>query len=513
MKTILALDLGTSRCKAAILDEEGNTLVKHINEYDIIFPRDGYAEQDANQVWQMVKKVIKIVVSRFNQPETIRGISFSVQGEAVMPINKKGEPLHRVILGMDTRCTEENDYLREVLGEEELYYLTGMPVHTVNTLPKILWLKKNEREIFNKAWKFVLYEDFLTMKMCGEPVIDTCLASRTQMYDIKSNTWSEKILEAIGISSDRLSRVVESGQIIGEMKADLIKEFNLTAPVYLVAGGHDQACAALGSGVINDFDAMDSVGTAEVVEVATESLKLDKSLMNAKISTYRHVVPGMYLTMTLNHTAGLLVRWFIDNFFQEEVRKAREKNIDKYSYIIGNLQVKEPSYKLVLPHFNGSGTPWVKDGDYGLFMGLTLKDNKYTFLKAILEGLVYELKINLEILKKSGYHIKELITVGGGAKSESWMKIRASILNRKLISSADKDGAILGAFILAANAVDIFPTIKEGAQYVNKKAKKNLFEPAPELTGRYQELFKVYSNIYPQINGLNEMINRIRTTG
>jgi xylulokinase len=506
---ILVLDLGTSRCKAAVYDNQGRILSSQIKEYDIILTGKGLAEQDANQVWQMVKEVIKRVINGVDKPEMIMALCFSVQGEAVMPIDQDGYPLHNVILGMDTRCVEENNYLRNVLGEEKLYYLTGMPIHTVNTLPKILWLKNNRQDIFNKAWKFVLYEDFLMMKMCGEPVIDACLASRTQMYDINKNKWSEDILKAVDISPDRLSRVTESGQIIGEIKRELIKELNLTSPVYLVAGGHDQACAALGAGVTEDYMAMDSIGTAEVAEVAASSLKLDRSLMGAKISTYRHVISGMYLTMTLNHTAGLLVRWVLDHLFPIEIQEAEEKKVDKYSYVFSKLKIQEPSYKLILPHFNGSGTPWVKDYDYGLIMGLSLADDKYSLLQAVLEGLVYELKINLEILKSAGYRLEKLIAVGGGAKSDNWLNIRASILNSKLITLSEKDSALLGAYFLAAHAVGIFPDIKASISRYISKGKKQ-FAPLPGLTEKYKQLFSVYKNIYPQIKEFNQQIYDIK---
>ncbi len=507
---VLVLDLGTSRCKAAVINEKGNVLAKHIKEYDIFFPQEGFAEQDANQVWKMVKEVIGYVTSRVEHPEKIRGMGFSLQGEAVIPIDEAGSPLHRTILGMDTRCVVENDFLKDLFGEEEIYKITGMPIHTVNTLPKILWLKKNKKDIFNKAWKFVLYEDYLTMKLAGEPVIDASLASRTQLYDIHKNQWSAGIANRVGIDIAKLSRVVKPGEIMAEMKEELISEFGLTAPVYLVAGGHDQACAALGSGLINNFDTMDSIGTAEVVEVATDTLKLSKDLMKAKISTYKHVLPGMFLTMTLNHTAGLLVKWFIDNFFIKEINKAADIDRDKYDYIFEKLIVNKPSYKFVVPHFNGSGTPWANDKDLGIFLGLNLSDDKYSLLQAVLEGLVYELKTNVEILEHNDYDIGSLITVGGGAKSAQWLKIRANILDKEIISTTDKDVAIMGAYLLAARAINIFSSIREGVQQTILTAQRVKIKPDVGLTEKYQQLFDYYKKVYAVNKEFNLAINSLK---
>lgn len=510
MSYVLVIDLGTSCCKAAILDEKGNIIIKHRREYDIIFPEEGWAEQDPDQVWKMVKEVIAHVTRKIKYPENIKGIGLSLQGEAVIPVDKDGNPLYRTILGMDTRCIEENKYLKELFGEEYLYNRTGMPIHTVNTLPKILWLKNNKPSIFKKTWKFVLYEGFLSMKLCGEPVVDACLASRTQMYDINKKEWSEEIASKTGIEIEKLSRIVEPGEIIGEVKKELLEEFGLNGPVFLVAGGHDQACAALGSGLINDFATMDSIGTAEVIEVATTSLHLNKDLMEAKISTYRHVVSDMYLTMTLNHTAGILIRWFIDNFFQEEVKIASDIGKDRYDYIFKKILIDHPSYKFVVPHFNGSGTPWVNEEDLGMIMGLNLSDDKYSLLKAFLEGLVYELKVNVRILEENGYNIKELITVGGGAKSIKWLKIKAAILNKNLITTQDRDVAIMGAYILAANAIDIFSSIRQGVRKIVFKKYQDKIKPDNQLRTRYQELFDIYQKVYSVNKDINSKIFKLK---
>ncbi len=405
MEYVLVLDLGTSRCKAAVIDQQGEIKAKHIREYDILFPEEGYAEQDAVQVWRMVKEVIKYVTSNVDYPQKINSMCFSLQGEAVIPIDREGNPLHHAILGMDTRCNNEN---------------------------------------------------------------------------------------------------------IGELKIDLLEELGLAAPVYLVAGGHDQACAALGSGLINDFDTMNSVGTAEVLEVASKELKLNESLMNSKISTYKHLVPEMYLTMTLNHTAGLLVRWYIENFCSEEIKKAAVEKIDKYDYILRKISTDQPSYKFVVPHFSGSGTPWASEKDSGILMGLNLNDDKFILLKAILEGLVYELRVNIELLNNSGYNINKLIVVGGGARSAKWLKMRSSILGKELISTTDKDVAIMGAYILAASAVGIFNSIPEGVMKVILTRQNEIIKPEKALSAKYNQLFKLYQEIYPVNKKFNLALNHIK---
>ena len=320
--SLLGLDIGTTGCKAMLFAPDGRVLGQARREYAIQTPQPGWAEQDAELVWRLAWQCLgEAVAAAPDDPPA--ALALSCQGEAVIPVDADGRALRPAILGMDTRTTAENAWLVATFGAEELFRRTGMPVHTINTLPKLLWLQRHEPVIWRDAQQFLLYEDFFLRRLGGEAVISVCLASRTQMMDLATGDWDDDILARCVIERARLARPAPvAGGVVGRLRPQLAAELGLTNEVLLVSGGHDQACAALGSGVIAPGLAMVSTGTAEVVEVAMASPALAPALREGGISVYRHVVPGLYVAMTLNHSGGLLLRWFRDTLGRWEMEQA-----------------------------------------------------------------------------------------------------------------------------------------------------------------------------------------------
>jgi len=303
MSTI-GLDIGTTGCKAIVFSKDWRILGQGKREYSILTPQTHWAEQDAELVWELAVESLAEAVSQ-SKADPPRAMALSVQGEAVIPVDKRGKPLRNAILGMDTRTTEENAWLAETFGTEELFNKTGMPIHTMNTLTKLLWLKKHEPAIWDRSHQFLLYEDYFLRRLTSKASISHCLASRTQMYDLQNGCWAADILEKCGINAGRLSELApRAGGVVGNLNQDIAARIGASSDVLVISGGHDQACAALGSGVIKPGLAMVSTGTAEVFEVAMSSPVLSESLRRGNISVYRHVVPGLYLSMTLNHSGG-----------------------------------------------------------------------------------------------------------------------------------------------------------------------------------------------------------------
>jgi len=424
--SLIGLDIGTTGCKAIVFSSEGNILAQSAREYPILTPRPGWAEQDAEMVWQLAWDALSeaVATARHDPP---KALALSVQGEVIISVGRDGRPLRPTILGMDTRTGAENQWLAEHLGAEALFNRTGMPLHTINTLPKLLWLQRHEPEVWRTAHQFLLYEDFFLRRLGGRAVISHCLASRTQMYDLAAGDWADGILAACGIERERLAPLArDGGGIVGALRQDLASALRLRRELLLVSGGHDQACAALGSGVVRAGLAMVSTGTAEVVEVAMSTPALNETLRRGNISVYRHVVPGLYLAMTLNHSGGLLLRWFRDTLCPAERDEAIASGQDPYDSILADVPAG-PTELLVLPHFAGSGTPWLDTTSKGAILGLTFATTRPTVAKAILEGLTFELRVNIDLLREAGVTISELLAVGGGARSPLWLQLKADI--------------------------------------------------------------------------------------
>jgi len=414
-------------------------------------------------------------------------------------VDATGRALRPAMLGMDTRTEEQNAWLRQRFGARHLFERTGMPVHTVNTLPKLLWLKQHEPKLWVRATRFLLYEDFLIHKMTGQAVISRCLASRTQLYDIPNDRWSSEILQALELDPERLATVRLSGVAVGPMWPELAESLGLAGQPLVVTGGHDQACGALGVGLTRPGQAMDSTGTAEVVEVALEAPALNETLYQGDISVYAHTVPGLYLAMTLNHSGGLVLRWFRDTFGQEELRQAQSSGRDAYELLLQSAS-PEPTSLLLLPDFAGSGTPTFDTTSKGAILGLTFATKKVDLAKAILEGLTFELRRNLDFLSDGGVWIDELRAIGGGARSDLWLQLKADITGIPVVAPRITEAACWGAALLAGAGAGIWANAGRVAEETLNLERR--FEPDPGRATRYAQRYGLYRQLYPAVRGI-----------
>jgi xylulokinase len=322
------------------------------------------------------------------------------------------------------------------------------------------------------------------------------------MYDLRAGDWAGDLLDACHIDVRRLAPLAPAeGGVVGAMRPELVQALGLQGEVLLVSGGHDQACAALGSGVVGAGQAMVSTGTAEVVEVATETPALSDALREGNISVYRHVAPGLYLAMTLNHSGGLLLRWFRDTLCRWEREWAQETDQDAYDVILSDVP-EAPTDLLILPHFAGSGTPWLDTASKGAILGLTFATTHGEIAKALLEGLCFELRTNLDLLRRAGVAIEELHAVGGGARSPMWLQLKADICRVPLRVPQVTDAACLGAALLAGVGVGVYPDLRSAvAQTVQFKRR---IEPDPESVAAYEARYQLHRQVYPMVKALHQ---------
>lgn len=493
-EALVGLDIGTTRCKALLVNLEGTTLASAISEYPINTPHPGWAEQDPMLVYRAALSVIRKVCQEVKDID-ILGIGLSVQGEAVIPLDAKGRPLRAAILGMDIRPVEENKILYQHFGTS-LYENTGMPIHTVNTLPKLLWIKRHEPKVWAETRRFVLYEDFFALYLSGFPAISKCLASRTQMYDIRQQLWFSEVLDFLELSKDKLSTLAPSGTPVGKILKSVRKTLRIKSNPEVVLGGHDQACAAFGAGVIEPGASLISTGTAEVILSVTERPLITHEMATSNISCYHHVVPDRYLIMTLNHCGGIVLQWFRDNFCLEEIKKAKRIGRDAYEIILADLPM-EPSQLLTFPYFSGSGSPWPDPAARAGIVGIGLLTTKKHFVKSLLEGLCYELRLNIDFLKSIGLTtFSTFITVGGGAKSAVWNQIKADILGFPIKVPVHLDSAPLGAAFLAGLGVGVFSSYDQIRSWIKIDRE---FIPSKENIDLYNKFYEAYKKMRPTV--------------
>jgi len=504
--SLLGLDIGTTGCKAVVFDVEGKVLSQAYREYPLIHPQPGWAELDMDIVLRKIEESIQ-EASVQSKKDPIKALSISTQGEAFVPVDKKGNLLAHSPISFDNRAKDFIPWWEETLGAERIMRITGMPLHSMFTLSKVMWLRENYPDIYSRTWKFLCCEDLVIYKLGLTPTIDYSLASRTMAFDILDRKWSEEILSTANIDKSLFPDLAPSGTLVGEIPRKITNRLSLPSKVAVVTGGHDQACGALGAGVKEEKVAMDAIGTVECIASIFKEPHLDKEMLEKNFACYPHVVPPFYITLAFNFTGGCLLRWFRDTLGKEEREKAKKRDEDVYSILIDEASYK-PSSLFLLPHFTTTGTPYMDTASSGAVLGLSLNTSKSDLIKAILEGISFEMKYNLSLLEGIGIPISELRAIGGGAKSRKWLQLKADLYDKKVVSLQISEAASLGAAILAGVAIGEYKSIDEAVDTAVKK--KEVFYPRREEAKIYQEKFQIYEDIYPTLRNLNHRINTMQ---
>lgn len=501
--SLLGIDIGQTSCKVGIFNKYGDMLSIGYQEHPLIYPKEGWVELDPILIWNNIKSLIKNANQRIKK-DKIKAFSISCQGEAIIPVSKNGDNLYNSIISMDNRAKKQCEFLNNSLGKKEIFNITGMPLHPMHSINKIMWIKQNLKDIYKRTYKFLCLEDYIFMKFGLDPTIDYSLAARTMIFDVTKKNWSKKILKEAKISVDLFPEVKPSAVIVGEIDHNLSSELGLEKGVFGVTGGHDQACGAFGAGIVKGNIAMNATGTAEVITPVFEKAYLTNSMLENNYSCYPHVVKDKYITVTLNLTGGLLLKWYRDNFCFEEKIIASKKNRNIYDVIIGRLY-PNPVNIFILPHFVGSGTPFLDSSSRGIIMGLDLETDKSKIARAILESNCYDLKLNLERLKKIGISVDKIIAIGGGAKSRRWLRIKSDILNKKIVTLKNSEAASHGAALLAGIAVGEYSSFEDAV----KKAvnEDEILTPNEVNNKQYNKRYMIYKDIY---NRNKDLLHRIK---
>lgn len=488
----LGLDVGTTGCKAVVFDQTGRQLGRGYREYTVICKEPFQAEQDPELVFSLLTESIKEAVKRAGISR-IEALSLSVQGDAVIPVDRQFRVLHPAVLGMDYRPRKQCRAFGEKFDEWELYKETGQPLHPINMMAKIMYFMDEKPEVSEKTWKFVTYEEFILERLGGEPVIDTSMASRSMGFSLEKGTWSDSILNKMEIPGEKLSRVCDSGTPVGQMGKKAAEQMGMTGRPLLIAGGHDQPVGAVGAGIVEEGTGLDSTGTAEVLSVAYRIPAVNKSMHDSFYACYYHVIPGMYFSFAHMQTGGILQQWYRDQFGSLELAEAGKRGLDYYTYAQSKCPTG-PSTVLVLPHFNGSGTPLCDMESKGAIVGLTLSTTRHEILKGIIDGLCYELKFNKETMERAGVPVRSIRAVGGGARSPLWLQTKADIMEMPVETLACKEAGCLGAAILAAAGSGAYGSIREAVREMVRTGRT--YEPQVLLRDRYREQYAKYRKLY-----------------
>jgi len=496
--SFLGLDIGTSGCKAAVFDAEGRQLALAYREYPTLCPREGWAELDPERVAKACFEVIAEVAAQ-TPSDPVSALSISSQGEAFTPLDAQGSILANAMVSSDARSSEMARTWSERFGRERLYRLTGHTPHAFFSLFKLAWLREHAPEVWSRARQFLCFEDFIQQRLgINPPAISWSLAGRTMLFDVTTHQWSGEILDELGLRADQLARPLASGCIAGVIPHTIALELGLAENVAVVPGGHDQPCAGLGAGAIQPGSAMYATGTVECITPAFDRAIFTDALFQGNLCTYDHVVPGLYATVAFSLTGGNLLRWFRDQWSPNEVREAQASGTNAYELILKQLPA-EPTSLMVLPYFTPSGTPYFEPSPMGAILGLTLATTRAEVLRALLEGVAFEMRLNLDLLEKSGIPIHDLVAVGGGARSPLWTQLKADVLGKPIRQAVVTEAGCLGAAMLACAAQTGEPL----PELVSRWAKMgDIIEPNPCHAEYYQTRYASYKSLYPALSAL-----------
>lgn len=493
----IGLDIGTTGAKASLIGEDGTELSVVYKEYNLRFPGHGMVEMRPDDVWNAVKEVIMATVKA--STGKIEAISVASFGEAAVMLDVNGKSVRDSIFYTDIRGTDELAQLRNEVDIDRLQNVTGMPVNYMYTLLKLLWLKKFEPWVFDKTDKLLLYGSYIEYMLTGIAATDSSLASRTLMFDRHQLDWDKQVCDRYGISLSWLPQYVPAGSAIGRILPDVADELGLSGDLLVVSGVHDQVAAALGCGALESGQVADGIGSAECITAPLPENAELKTMFENNLCAEPHAVKGKYVSLAFVNTAGASLKWYRDNF-ETQLKEKCEKNGENVFDILNRSISEEPSSLLFLPYLAGTGTPYMNGTATGMLAGLTLGTKRPDIYRSIYEGVNFEIRRNIELLRKTGFSIPELICGGGGASPEA-LQLKSDILGIPVWMLKNRQVGTMGMAMLCTVAMNRAKDFKEAAKFLVKR--KSMIEPNErnkqkydDKYGKYLKLYEAYKMIY-----------------
>ena len=498
MNYVIGIDLGTSAVKVLLMNELGNVVDEATRSYPLLQEQPSYCEQHPNDWITGTKEAIQEIVGRFTEDvSTIVGISYSGQMHGLVLLDENNNVVRPAILWNDTRTTEQCAQIIESVGKERLLQITKNNALEGFTLPKILWVKQHEPAIFKEVKTFLLPKDYVRYVMTGVLCMDYSDAAGTLLLDIEKNEWSQEIAYALAIDLAICPPLVSSTEEVGKITAEFAKSTGLTTETKVYAGGADNACGAIGAGIVVNGKTMVSIGTSGVLLSYEQSKSKDFA---GKVHYFNHAVTDAYYTMGVTLAAGHSLSWFREKFATG----------DSYDELLAGIDEVAPGSNglLFTPYIVGERTPYADATIRGSFIGIDASHTKLHFTKAVMEGITFSLRDSLEIFRSSGKEMTEIISSGGGAKNSDWLQMQADIFNTTIYKLKNEQGPSIGACIIAAVGANIYKNFEEAVAVCVHLAEK--FEPIPANVAVYNELYKVYRQVYAQTKALNDQLGLFR---
>ncbi|MGF7143558.1 xylulokinase [Anaerotaenia torta] len=486
----VGVDLGTSSIKLLLMEENGD--IKNIvtREYPLYFPKPGWSEQNPEDWYSALVDGVRELVKDCDRNQ-IEGISFSGQMHGMVILDEKDQVIRPAILWNDGRTQAECDYLNHEIGREKISAYTANMALTGFTAPKLLWVRKHEPDNFAKIKKVMLPKDYVAYRLSGVHCTDVSDASGMLLLDVKNKRWSREMLEICGLEEKQMAKIFESYQVVGTLTQQAAQELGLPASVKVIAGGGDQAVAAVGTGTVGEGRCNVSLGTSGVVFISTKEFAVDE---NNSLHAFAHA-DGRYHFMGVMLSAAASNKWWMDEIIGTKDYTGEQQGITK----LGENNV------YFLPYLMGERTPHNNPDARGTFIGMTMDTTRADMTQAVLEGVAFALRDSFEIVKSLGVAIDRIRINGGGAKSPLWCKIIADVLNVKVDKINSAEGPAFGAAILAAVGCGRYANVEEATEKLIKVISTT--EQDPEEVERYNKKYEVFKELYPALKNVYTLMS------
>ncbi|MDO5729221.1 MAG: xylulokinase [Actinomycetaceae bacterium] len=485
---LIAHDLGTSGNKATLVDDDGTMLASVTVSYGADWGSDGKAEQNPHDWWDALCRATRDLIAKANvNADDIHAVGFSGQMMGVVPLDAEGEPVRPAIIWADTRSTKQCDRLLAQVSMEDAYKITGHRLNPTYSLTKIMWMRDNEPENFERMTKFCLAKDYVAYKLTGVIVTDPSDASSTNAYDQAAKGWSEEIIGAADLDLSLFPDIAESTDVIGEVTEEAAKATGLRPGTKVVIGGGDGPMAALGAGVIDAASgAYACLGSSSWVSVASDQPLLDPKMRSM---TFNHVIPGKFVPTATMQAGGASVSWAMDVLGENR----------GYDAVLADAAEVEAATKglFFLPYLIGERSPYWNPLARGVFAGLHMEHKQPHMVRAVLEGVTFNLLTGLEAFTDAGMDIDHIDAIGGLAKSSLMMRLMADIWGLPVAARNIVDEAnAIGAAVVAGVGAGIFDDFA-----ISKKLSKRSEDtiPVPERTEAYKRPYALFLNAYERI--------------
>lgn len=492
MGILIGLDVGTSGTKAIAIDASGKLLASALVEYPLHSPKPNWAEQNPSDWKSASLDALKKLASEIDTA-AVKAIGLTGQMHGSVFLDKDNNVLRPALLWCDQRTVAQCEYITNTIGEKELIEMVSNPALTGFTAPKILWLRDEEPQLFDKLKKVLLPKDYIRWVLTGDFATDVADASGTLLFDVKNRCWHNELIGKLGLDTDLVPTAYEGTEVTGVLHQSIAEETGLPAGIPVVAGGGDQAANGVGCGIVRKGVVSASLGTSGVVFAHADTVETDPE---GRLHTFCHSVPGKWHNMGVVLSAGGSLRWFRDALCEDLIDLAKESGRDVYE-LITEAATKAPSGSeglIFLPYLSGERTPHKDPYAKGAFVGLSLRHTREYMARAVLEGVAFAMNDSVELIRGMGVPVDEVRCSGGGARSTFWRQIHADICNAPMLRINVDEGPAYGAAILASVASGEYTTVEEACDAIIHEVDRAT--PHSETANEYRPWFKEYQATY-----------------